>query len=808
MTELRLALRALARMPIVAAVIVSSLAIGIGVNTTIFSWVQSLVFQPLPGVRDASSFYLIEPRAESGTYPGTSWVEYGDLQRRLSSFESILAARPAPFNVGCEAETGTLAATAALCVPSRHFGQFVSGNFFPALGLRPARGRLIEPADAATAGAAPVAVISHAFWQSQLAGREIEGTTLRVNDRPLTLIGVAPAGFEGTASGMRFDVWVPATLAQALQPGSRELEVRGARGYWAMGRLRPGATAAQAGAELDRTMRELAHDYPDTNATMRGEVLPFWKTPRGPRQFLIAAVALLQVVMLVLLLALCGNAATLLLARATSRVREVGVRVALGASRARIVRLLLVESLLLASLGAALGVPVAIWGTEALRADVVPLTRTLPVALHTSIDTIGLLVAVALGLLSGLAFGLPPAVHLARRAPLVSLRPAAGAPLRSRARDAIVAVQVGLAMIVLLAAGLFLRVFLDTQRLDPGFRREGVLLAAYDLRGRTATTMDARVFAREILDRLRALPAVEAASIASSVPLDIHGLPLRFFSVEGRARPDGELDQALANTVTPGYFATMKIPIVAGADFADLGNATRAAEAVVNEEFVRRFLTGVDPLGRRIENGGRSFTIVAVVADSRYESFSEPPTPIVYFSYRDRAPAQGELHVRTREGAELAIGNDVRRAVWTIDPQLPVFNVRTLTEHVDANLFMQRIPARMFAVLGPLMLLMAAIGLYAVVSYAASLRTTEVGVRIALGATPRRVVAELLLDHLRIVAWGALAGWLVVFVMVADLDAAVFTIAPALLLAVAALACFVPARRAAAIDPMVALRQE
>ena len=806
LNDFRLACRAISRMPALAAVIVASLAIGIGVNTTIFSWMQSLVLKPLPGVRDAGSFYLIEPRAETGTYPGTSWLEYADLQRRLASFESIVIARPAPFNIGCEEAAGNGAVE--LCVPSRRFGQLVSGNYFSALALQPVRGRLIDAGDVVHAGAAPVAVISHAFWQGQFNGAEgAIGSTLRVNDRPFTIIGVAPPGFEGTVSGMRFEVWVPATMAPALQAGSRELETRGSRGYWAMGRLRSGATAALAQAELDAVMRDLSRDYPESNATLRGEVLPFWQTPRGPRQFLIAALAVLQLVMLVLLLAICGNAATLLLARATARVREVGVRLALGASRLRILRLLLVESVLLAGLGATLGVLVAIWGTEALRADIVPLTRTLPVSLHSSIDAIGLLVAAILGLGCGVVFGLAPAIQLARLAPQLSLRPAGGAPPRSRARDAIMATQVGLAMVVLLAAGLFVQVFLDTQRIDPGFRREGVLLAAYDLRGRPGAGA-ARAFAADVLARVRALPAVEAASIASSVPLDIHGLPLRMFTVEGRARPDGELDQALANTVTPGYFATMRIPIVAGADFVDLSDTTRAPEAIVNEEFVRRFLPDVNVLGRRIQNGGRAFTIIGVARDSLYESFAESPTPIVYFSYRDRTPASGEIHLRTRDGAELAIGNDVRRVVRQLDAELPVFNVRTLTEHVDANLFMQRIPARMFAVLGPLILLMAAVGIYAVVSYAASLRTPEVGVRMALGATPQRVLAEFLLDHLRVVGWGALAGWLVVFVIVTEVDVAVFTIAPALLVIVAAIACFVPARRAAAIDPIVALRQE
>jgi predicted permease len=807
MREIRLAVRAIRRMPVLASVVVLSLGAGIGVNTTVFSWMQSLVLSPLPGVRDASSFYLIEPRAETGTYPGVSWIEYRDLQAALPSFREIVAASIAPFNVTCRA--GADGGRDAACVPQRRYGQFVSGNLFAALAVPPLRGRLIDTTDAARVGGAPVVVISHAFWQGQLDGAEDAiGRTLHVNDRPLTVIGVTPPGFEGTVSGMTFDLWVPATLTPVLRAGSRELESRGARGYAAMGRLRPGATRAQAQAELDAAMRQLARDYPGTNATLAAEVRPFWQTPRGPRQFLIGALAVLQVVMLLLLLAICGNAATLMLARATARTREVGVRLALGASRARIVGLLLAESLLLAGVGAAVGVAVALWGTEALRADIVPLTRTLPVAIHTRIDALGLLVACALGLAGGGLIGMAPALQLSRVAPQRSLRPGGGPPARSRARDAIMAAQVGLATIVLVAAGLFFRSFLDTQRLDPGFRRQGVLLAAYDLGGRNVVSLDSRQFARDALAAVRALPGVEAAAIAASVPLDIHGLPMRPFSIEGRARPDGEPDQALTNTVTPGYFATMTIPVVAGGDFVDLMDTTRAAEAIVNEEFVRRFLAGVEPIGRFVQNGGQTFTIAGVVGDSRYESFGEAPTPIVYFSYRDRPAARGELHVRTRDGGELAIANDLRRAVRELDAELPIFNVRTLAEHVDANLFLQRIPARMFAVLGPLILAMAAIGIYAAVAYATARRTAEVGLRLALGATRRRVVAALVWNHLRVIAWGALAGWLLVFVAVAEIDPVVFTVVPALLLTVAALACWGPARRAARIDPAIALRAE
>jgi hypothetical protein len=307
---------------------------------------------------------------------------------------------------------------------------------------------------------------------------------------------------------------------------------------------------------------------------------------------------------------------------------------------------------------------------------------------------------------------------------------------------------------------------------------------------------------------------VEEAAIASSVPLDIHGLPLRSFALEGRARADDAPDRAISNIVTPGYFATMGIPLLAGRDFADLDDATSPPQAIVNEEFVRRYLDGAEPLGRRIESRDRSYVIAGVVRNSVYDAFGEAPKPIIYYSYRDRPSSQGEIHLRTRVGGEAPLAADVRRVVREIDPALPVYDVRTLGEHVEKNLFLKRIPARMFVVLGPLLLVLAAIGIYAVVAYTVAHRTREIGVRLALGASTRRVVTQIVRESLRIILVGATIGWLIVYILVIHIapsgprPPSVFLGVPLLLLAVATLACWMPARRATAVDPMVALREE
>jgi predicted permease len=807
--DLRHSARRLARRPGFAAVVIGSLGVGIGVNTAVFSWIQSRVLQPIPAVARSSQFHLIEPRGETGSYPGTSWLEYRDLRPRVPSFDDVLAFRMAQLNVG---RADRAERTSAL---------LVSGNFFSALGLKPAAGRFMSAESDETTELLPdpVVVISYDYWQTRYTGAAAAiGQSLRVNDRALTIIGVAPDGFDGTMMGPTFDLFVPAALAAELFDGATDLTNRGARDYSMLGRLRSGVSRAQAQGEVDAVMRQLAHDYPETNGKLTAEVLPYWQSPRGPQRMLTSGLVLLQVVMLLVLLVVWGNTASLVLARGSARRDEIGVRVALGASRWRIVRLLLSESVLLALAGAVVGCLVALWGTQALRAVPLPTPAGMTLKFQTSVDALTLAFAMGLGLASAAAFGLAPALHLSRVSP-PSLRAGVGPP-QSLMRDVLMAVEVALVLVVLVVAALFLKSFNDTRALDPGFRREGVLLAAYDLRGRSRNIPAAAstAFAARLLERIRAVPGVESAAIASSVPLDIHGMPSRSFDIEGKPRPDGSDEQSLSNVVTPGYFATMKIAFRAGRDFTDLMDPSAPRQAIVNEEFVRHYLVADGPveaaLGRRLITAGRELTIVGIVKNSLYEAFGEPPRPCLYLSARDRPSPAGELHVRTREGGETLLGPAIRRAVADLDPTLPVYNVRSLTDHVETNLVFRRIPARMFAFLAPVLLVLAAVGIYAVVAYSVSERRREIGMRLALGGSPRRVVWQLAAETLRVIAAGAVAGWTIAWfidrdvVQSAAVNVPVFAGVPALLVAVATLACWMPAQRASRIDPVAVLREE
>jgi predicted permease len=787
-------------MPIVAIVVVVSLGLGIGANTVVFAWIQALVLKPIPGVRNPSAFHTVDPITEHGGGPGASWLEFQDLRQRLTVFEDLLAFRMTPLMLG---EVGNT---------ERAYGLLVSANYFAALGLEPAAGRFFRPDEVARPGGEPVVVISYAFWRNRygMAG-DVVGRVIRVNERDLAIVGVAPERFQGTVLGLDFDMWVPATLAPALITGSRELDRRDVRGYTVMGRLDPGVTRQAANAAAVATMADLARLYPETNRAISGEVLPFWQARRGPQRMFVTALGVLQAVMLLLLLAVCGNTANLLLARASVRQREFALRLALGAGRARIASLLLTENMLLAVLGVVLGLVLAFWGTNALRA--VPMTGAFPIRFQTGLDLVSVAFAAALGFGSALACGLAPAIQAGRLDPQLATRAGAIAPPRNGLRHALMAVEVACALAVLVAAALFLKSFREGST-DPGFRRDGLLLAAYDMTGREVTPDAARTFAARLVDRLRQLPSVQHAAIAAAVPLDIHGMSRRTFTVEGHARDDGGEDETAFTTVTPDYFAALDLARVAGSDFADLLDAGAPKQAIVNEAFVAAYLPDLDPIGRRVITGGATYTIAGVVRTSRYDAFDEPPTPMLYLSYRDRPSGRGEIHVSTRPGAEAGLASDIQRVVRELDPMLPIYDVRTMNEHIEKSLFLRRIPARMFFVLGPLLVVLAAIGVYAVVAYSVSQRTREIGLRLALGATGPGVVRQVAGESFAVVVVGALAGWLLAFaaglhlVPGGRIDPAVFGGVPLILLGIAALACWMPARRAAHTDPMIVLKQE
>jgi predicted permease len=799
---LRHALRTVTKTPWLSAVVILSLAIGIGTNTVIFSWLKAQIFEPLPGV--AAPVWSLETKDDTGNYVATSWLEYRDLREMVSSFQGISAQRPRAFYLG-DSERD-----------ARIFGEFVSENFFEVLETRPALGRFFRPEEATRPGSEPVAVISYDLWQLHFKGAPtVIGQTIKLNNRALTVIGVTPQRFRGGMNSLAFDIWIPLTMASELQPATQELTKRTSRPYFMLAQLKPGVTRERAQAELNSAAQRLIETYPETNKGLRYELLPLWRVPRGGEN-VVYALATLQVFAVLILIVVCANTANLLLARTSVREREIAVRLALGAGPGRIIGQLLSESLVLAISGAVGGLLIAVWGVNAISQIPLP-AGNLPIKIIPNLDGSSLVFAILLGTFCGVAFGLTPAWQLAHSDILQSLRGGRGSlGGRSRMRDLLVGLQVAVALIVLVLAGLFLKSFRNSLVAKPGFDHDRVMLGHVDLAGRGYTKETGRVFLDQLLQKLEATPGVERASAAAMIPLDIRGLNTGVIDVEGA--PFDPERKVLWYNVTPGYFASMGMPFVDGRDLSPLARTELPLDAVINQEMARRYWPDVLLIGRRFEISGTTYEIAGVVRNAKYVNLNETPRPIAWLTMRAQFIFTPTLHVRTLSGDPRALLPTMREAVRSLDPEITLIDPRTLAQHVDNNLFMQRVPARMLSVLGPVALALSAIGLYAVLAYALAQRTREIAVRLTLGATPRSVVWFMVWQHMRVVLISALVGWLAALglnkvigsslVGVGFGDPTVYVGVPALLIAVAVLACWLPARRAASVDPMVVLRAE
>jgi predicted permease len=801
MTAWRQAWRSVRATPLLSAVVVVSLAIGIGANTVVFSWLEVVRWKPLPGVSGVSSFYTIESRTDGGVSVDSSWPDFRDLQRGLTSVDWLEAFRMVPVTVGTAPDV------------SRAAGLLVSGGYFRALGLHAAAGRLLDVDDAVVPGERPAVVIAYDYWHAHFAGSMAAiGRTLYVNDAPFTIVGVAPRRFQGTTLGLAFDLWIPATMAPVVIAGSREIDDRGQRGYTVFGRLRTAVPPAAAQQDLDRVMRDLAAAHPETDGALRAAFTPFTNPPRGPLRLVNSALAVLQGLMLLVLVAVCSNVATLVVAKVSARQREFGIRLALGASRARAARLVLAEAGWLAAFGTAGGILLAWWGVAALQVG--QLAIAIPVRFQTEVDTWGLAMAAGAGGLATMLIASAPIWFLLRLPPQQLVRDGGRAGPRGGGRPLLMGLQVALATLVIATAALFVGRFREARDVDPGFQANGVLLAAFDRTGRSLDASRNRAFAARALGAVRAMPGVTSAALATSVPLDIHGLPSRAFTIEGHTRADGDTDRALANVVSDGYLETMGIRLLRGRDFRPLDDTAPPAEAMVNQAFVDRYLPGEAVLGRRLRSGGVTYTIVGVAATTVSDAFGEPPTPLVLYAFAARPGPSAEIHLRTTPGAEAGLSSSLQRVFRALDPTVPLFNIRTLERHIATNLVLRRVPAQMFLVLGPLLLCLAAFGVFAVVDHAVSRRMAEIGIRLALGARPGAIVRAMIAGVMGVVALGVGAAMALVVMIdlhairggVRDLPALLGT--PVAILAVTAIASWLPARRASHVAPSTVMRHE
>ncbi len=796
------ALRTLLRTPALTLTIILSVAAGIGVNTAIFSFLGATVYRPLPGV---SAEVLTIQISQRNRLSGASWVEYRDVHDRLAPFADVTAqsARALYTDNGARTE--------------RIWAQFVSENFFGVFGVQPALGRFFLADEATVPGSAPVVVISHGFWQTRFGGSpDALGQIVKFNNVPFTIVGVTPQIFQGGVMALTFEAWVPATMSARVFTDVVQFNNRDFRAFQLDAVVKPGVSHTAVERELELTRRALAAEFPDANKEITFSLRPLWRGTRSG-EILIPVYGTLQIFAALILIVVGINTANLLLARATVRRREIGIRLAVGAGPGRIIRQLLTESVVLALAGTALGIVGAFWGVDAINYLKMP--TSVPVKIVPVFDAHALTFAIALGAMCGVLFGLAPALQLARLDVLPSLRGGAGAlGGRHRFRDFLVGAEVAVALVALILAGLFYRSFHNAQSAPSGYDADRVLLASVDLLGRGYNNDRRLAFARDAHARVLALPGVESAAIAFLPPLEMHGLPKATLKPDGVKLESDAAGRVVWTTTTPGYFATMGIPLVAGTDVAPLDQRQRALDAVINETAARTFWPGRSPIGRTFSVMEKTYEIVGIAKDTKYESLGEAPHPAVFLTLRMGAMAVPNFYVRARQGDPLALLPAARTVVRELDADLALYEGRTLAQHIDNNLAFQRVTANFLSALAPIALILAAIGLYAVLAYAVAQRTAEIGVRLTLGATPRGVVFEIVRQGMKVVALGCAFGWLVAFTLgwylrpkligVSLTDPTLYVAIPALLLLVATFACWLPARKAAAVDPIRALRTE
>jgi predicted permease len=808
--DLRYGWRALGRQPGLTIVAVLTIGIGIGANTTIFSWIRSLLLNPLPGAVAAERLVNIENVAQDGSPLTTSYLDFTDFRDNLRLVQLVSARLGNVFSVGDPPKMEDA------------WGEMVSANFFDMLGVKPEAGRFFSDAERDDAqNTHAVVIISHAYWKTHYRlDPSAIGATLRINRTPFTIIGVAPEGFHGTRAGLEYEIWMPLTMyGQLTHTGTWMLRDRNTRNFMMFARLAPNASLEQARSEAKALAERMAVADADSNKGVSATVLPVWQSHFGTQSILLTPMAILMGASGVVLLIVSANLANLLLARATGRVKEFSIRRALGARPLRIGQQLLTETLLLALAGSAAGLILASLLGGSVRWLLPGVAR--PTMLQPPLDGQVLAFTTALALAVAILAGMAPALHATRANVNEMLkeggRSGASDARSNRFRGALVMSEVALAVVALVGAGLFLKSFETARAMHPGFTPEGLALARFDFSTSGYTAQQTDNFCRRLLERLQQQPGVTAVSYDDSPPLGFGGGNWEGLEVEGYAQGPNENMKIYRDLVSPGFFDAMKIPLLQGRDFDMRDDAKSLKVMIVNEEFARRFLANRSVMGHKVHGWGEWFTIIGVVKNSKYHRVTESPEPYFYIPIRQIfRPEYGlTFQVRT-SGSVNEVISALRREAGAIDPGLTVFDAEPMTEYVSASLFGAKIAASLLSVLSGVGLLLAAIGLYSVMAYSVAQRTSEIGIRVTLGAQPREIMGLVIRQGMVFAAVGLLAGAVVAAALARIVSATLVAVSPGdplvyagaavftLLIAFAAAA--IPAWRALRVDPAVALR--
>jgi putative ABC transport system permease protein len=814
--DLQYGVRMLLKNPGVTFVAVITLALGIGANTAIFSGVSAFLFRPLPVPAGNELIRPMEIGGAGEIRDEMSYPDFLDYRAQSSSFSGLAAESMLPAAIDNENQTNV------------SWGQAVSANYFEVVQVQPILGRTFNADEDKAVGASPVLVLSHSFWQRRFgADPNIVGKTVRVNDRPYQVIGITPEGFVGTKFALAMDFWTPMSMMEEIDRAPKLLVTRGSHWMNVIGRLKPGVTLAQASADMAAIASRLNETYPDsrdkdTQARVMTETEGRFAEMGGV--FRSGGAIAMAIVGLILLIA-CANVANLMLARAAARRKEIGIRLALGASRRRLIRQLLTESLLLAVLGGGLGLLLAVWVTKLMEGFVPILEYTIIKDLF-AVDARALWFTLAVSLATGLVFGLAPAWHSSNPDVVPVLK---GVPetagkrrfARISLRNGLVVAQVALSLMVLVCGGLFIKSFRKAQTMNPGFDNPNGLIVSLNPQLVGYDDEHARNFYQQLVERTRSLPGVEAAGLARLLPLgdssNSNGPVLK----QGETLPRGSGGRVImTNIVSAGYFKTMQIPFVEGRDFDERDQPKTQRVVVINQKMAEMMWPGESAVGKRITIGTGNpdpWEVVGVVKTGMYRALAEDPKPFIYYPLPQRQPNSMALVIRSSVDPRSLVGA-IRSEVQTLDRRVPIYSVKTMSEHMTYALWAPNMAAAFSLAFAVLAVLLSSVGLYSVMAYVVSQRTREVGIRMALGANRGHVMKMITKQGMWLAGVGVVIGLLLalglvrvlssLLIGVSGYDVGIFVGVPLLLAVVALLACYLPARRATRVDPLVALRYE
>jgi macrolide transport system ATP-binding/permease protein len=805
--DIRFGFRMLRVSPGFSLLAILCLTLGIGATTAVFSWIEGILLRPFPLVAHQERMMAI-----TGTDRVThdrddvSFPDFLDFAKHCTLFDAFIVDRI----TGTTLAIGDRADRTSMSV--------VSANYFDALGVHPILGRGFQPAEDYGRNAHPVTVISYQMWKERYRGDPaIIGKAQRLNGMPHTIIGVAPEGFYGTFVGWAMQLWVPASMQETFDPGGYKLEDRGARWIEGFVRLKPGVTPDQAQAEISSVAKQLETEYPATNRGRGIQLYPLWQTPFNNAGTLLPTLSIALAVVVFVLLIACANVSNLLLVRAFGRRHEMTVRLSVGAGRGRLLQQLITEGFILSTIAAAGGLLVAIWCRNLLIL-LLPARGGVAMFLPGDLDWRVLALSAGVGLISTLLFGLVPAIQTSKVDLASALKAESGGVVggkrRALVRSSLVVVQVALSFVLLTGAGLLLQSLRAVQNTSPGFLTRTVLSSNVDLVAAGYDPQRIKNFDDALIDRLQAVSGVQSAAISRMTPFSYRSYSTAPIAVDGYETPPDEQPTIEFNEVGPAYFATMGIPLVAGREFTLADNETGPQVAVVNEAMAAQFWRGRNPIGSRVQVKGRWLQVVGVAKMSKYRNLTETARPFFYVPMRQSSMGMN-IQIRTPLGPE-TLAKVLVREIHAIDANLAPGELITMQEQVDRTTAAQRIAVSMLGVFGGLALLLAAIGLYGVMSYAVSQSTRELGLRIALGATVSNLLRLVMSQGLVLTAFGVVVGATVALTMaklianllykVSPRDPLAFGLALLVMTIASIAACFLPAWRATRIDPLRALR--